>query len=65
MKFTMMIPVFDRIENCGKRRKCWSPAFSPFPRMFLKALSRDIKSLYCVVDRVNSSKANRHLDPPL
>ena len=21
-------------EYCGKRRKCWSPAFSPFPTMF-------------------------------
>ena len=21
-------------KHCGKRRKCWSPAFSPFPTMF-------------------------------
>ena len=21
-------------EHCGKRRKCWLPAFSPFPTMF-------------------------------
>ena len=23
-------------KHCGKRRKCWLPAFSPFPTMFLK-----------------------------
>ena len=21
-------------KHCGKRRKCWLPAFSPFPTMF-------------------------------
>ena len=21
-------------KHCGKRRKCWSPAFSPFPTVF-------------------------------
>ena len=26
-------------KDCRKRRKCWLPAFSPFPTMFLKALS--------------------------
>ena len=25
-------------KHCGKRRKCWSSAFSPFPTMFLKAI---------------------------
>ena len=25
-------------KHGGKRRKCWSPAFSPFPTMFSKAL---------------------------
>ena len=35
---------------CGKRRKCWSPAFSPFPTMFSKGLFfRVVKSLDCVV----------------
>ena len=34
----MMKPVFDRIEKlCGKKRKCWLPAFSLFPTMFSKA----------------------------
>ena len=34
------IPTFNDPEkvafwkHCGKRRKCWSPAFSPFPTMF-------------------------------
>ena len=23
-------------KQCGKRRKCWLPAFSPFPTMFSK-----------------------------
>ena len=36
----MMIPVFSRVKkHCGKRRKCWLPAFSPFPTMFSKGLS--------------------------
>ena len=34
----MMTSVSDREENnCGKRRKCWLPAFSRFPTMFSKA----------------------------
>ena len=32
----IMMSVFDRIEHCGKRRKCWLPAFSPLPTMFSK-----------------------------
>ena len=24
-------------KHCGKKRKCWLPAFSPFPTMFSKA----------------------------
>ena len=37
----MMISVSDGVDNitgfgkhCGKRRKCWLPAFSPFPTVF-------------------------------
>ena len=26
-------------KHCGKSRKGWLPAFSPFPTMFLKAFS--------------------------
>ena len=39
------IPTFNDLENesfskhCGKRRKCWLPAFSPFPTM-LSALPK-------------------------
>ena len=36
-------------KHCGKRRKCWLPAFSPFPTMFSKAFfSRGVKSRDCV-----------------
>ena len=36
--------VFELVEkHCGKRRKCWLPASSPFPRMILKA---SFKSLF-------------------
>ena len=46
--------VCDRVEtwkkHCGKRRKCWLTAFSPFPTMFSKSLFlRVIKSQDCVV----------------
>ena len=31
----MTISLFDSVENTvGKRRKCWLPAFSPFPTVF-------------------------------
>ena len=37
-------------KHCEKRRKCWLPAFSPFPTMFSKAvLSRVVKSRDCLV----------------
>ena len=43
---------FDKsIKHCGKRRKCWSPAFSPFLTMFSKKgfYPKIVKSLDCVV----------------
>ena len=45
-KFTL-----GRAESIvGKRRKCWLPAFSPFPTMFTKAfLSKGVKSRDCLV----------------
>ena len=47
----MTIPPFDRVENSGKRRKCWLPAFSTFPTMFSKAFFfRVVKSQDCVVN---------------
>ena len=37
-------------ENAGYQRKCWLPAFSPFPKMFSKGFfHRGIKSRDCVV----------------
>ena len=37
-------------KHCVKRRKCWSPVFSPFPTMLSKAFSfRVVKSQDCVV----------------
>ena len=37
-------------KHCGKRRKCWFPAFSPFSTMFSKGFFfRVIKCLDCVV----------------
>ena len=39
-------------KHCGKRRKCWLPAFSPFPSMFSKGfLYRVVKSWDCMVKR--------------
>ena len=36
----ILISFFDRaVKHCGKRRKCWLPAFSSFPTMFLKGLN--------------------------
>ena len=29
---------WERRKHCGKRRKCWLPALSPFPTMFSKRL---------------------------
>ena len=37
-------------KHCGKKRKCWLPAFSPFPTMFSKGFFfRVIKSWDCLV----------------
>ena len=37
-------------KHCRKKRKCWLPAFSPFPTMFSKVFSlRVVKSKDCVV----------------
>ena len=37
-------------KHCGKRRKCWLAAFSPFPTMFSKGFFPSvIKSRDCMV----------------
>ena len=43
--------VSERVENIvGKEKKCWLPAFSPFPIMFSKGIYfRVVKSRDCVV----------------
>ena len=39
-------------KHCGKRRKCWLPAFSPFLTMFSKGFfCKVVKSQDYVVDR--------------
>ena len=45
----LMIPVCDWVgKHFGKRRKCWLPAFSPFPAMFSKAFfTRVMKTRDC------------------
>ena len=36
-------------KHCGKRRKCWLPAFSSFPTMFSKGFFLQcVKSRHCV-----------------
>ena len=47
----MTISLFDKSrKQCGKRRKCWLPAFSPCPRVFSTAFFfRVIISWDCVV----------------
>ena len=30
-------------KHCGKRRKCWQPAFSPFPTMFSSLQETTVK----------------------
>ena len=50
---TMMISVFDRIENRVGKGENALPAFSPFPTMFSKDLSfRVIKSPDCLVESI-------------
>ena len=47
----MKISIFDRVENTGKRRKCWLSALSHFPTLFSKDFFlRDIKSQDCLIN---------------
>ena len=44
-------------KHCGKRRKCWLPAFSHFPTRFSKDfLFRGVKSRDCVVKGYSRKK---------
>ena len=43
-------------KHCKKRRKCWFPAFSPFPTMFLKTpIIEDNKKIWIVWKRITIS----------
>ena len=46
----MTISLFNRVENTEKRRKCWLPAYSPFPTVFSKAFFISVLN-DCVVKR--------------
>ena len=49
--------IFERMENIV--RKCWLPAFSPFPTMISKALCfKVVKSPDCVVKSSTRLKPN-------
>ena len=48
-------------KHCGKRRKCWFPAFSPFPTMFSKASSTMSLKVGIVWSRANIGPADRVL----
>ena len=57
------ISLFDGLENTGKRRKHWLPAFSYFPTEFSKApFLRVVRSWDCVVkDQGANLDKNAHL----
>ena len=43
-------------KHCGKKRKCWLPAYSPFPTTFSTGFSVEVvKSRDCVVELNNNS----------
>ena len=47
----MIISVFGKLENIeGKGKKCWLPAFSPFPTTFSKGFFLGVvQGRYCVL----------------
>ena len=46
-------------KHCGKIRKCWLPAFSPFPTMFSKGSSLGVvKSRDCIVKNLQTTISN-------
>ena len=54
-------------KHCGKRGKCWLPAFSPFPTMFSKGyFLRVVKSRDCLVElKENPLKIHWHMKKSL
>ena len=51
---TTEIPFGKVRKHCGKRRKCWLPAFSPFPTLFSNASFPGSLKVEIVWERVNS-----------
>ena len=46
-------------KRCGKRRKCWLPAFCPFPTVFSQAcFLKFVKSQQCTVGLKPASRVN-------
>ena len=41
-------------KHCGKRRKCWLPAFSPFPTMFSFLSKTELISIEFVLLSANA-----------
>ena len=58
-------------QYCGKRRKCWLPAFSPFPTIFSKIFfSRVVqeqnclsKELYTIIKKKKKCSILGYKDP--
>ena len=42
-----------QVENSGERRKCWLPAFSPFPKCFQKSFSDDWMMFYAAFKSIS------------
>ena len=45
-------------KHCGKRRKCWLPAFSPFPTAFSTLSKREM----VILAKFNSLQNDKILD---
>ena len=56
-----MISLFDRVENTGKRQKCWLQAFSALPTVFSKDLFFRVVYLE-LCDRVTYHHMMPHFD---
>ena len=52
------IPFGMSDKHCGKRRKCWLPAFSPLPTMFSKAFFSKGVKVQIVWERVKITSSN-------
>ena len=42
-------------KHCGRRRKCWKPAFSPFSTMFSTLLEKNFA--ICATSKLSSANA--------